>query len=56
VPSHPLRAIQKVDDDAPAKLSPVFDAMYAQGGSVHPTGAFAQVDAADATTERSGTT
>jgi transposase len=33
VPStHPLRAIKKLADEALAKLSPVFDAMYAQGG------------------------
>jgi transposase len=30
--AHPLRAIKKVADGALAKLSPVFDAMYAEGG------------------------
>src|SRR5271155_6221481 len=30
--SHPLRAIKKLGDAALAKLSPVFDAMYAEGG------------------------
>jgi hypothetical protein len=30
--SHPLRAIKKLADAALAKLSPVFDAMYAEGG------------------------
>jgi transposase len=29
---HPLRAIKKLADEALAKLSPVFDAMYATGG------------------------
>jgi transposase len=30
--THPLRAIKKLADEALAKLSPVFDRMYAQGG------------------------
>jgi transposase len=30
--THPLRAIKKLADEALAKLSPVFDAMYAEGG------------------------
>jgi transposase len=30
--SHPLRAIKKLADAALARLSPVFDAMYAEGG------------------------
>jgi hypothetical protein len=30
--SHPLRAIKRLADAALAKLSPVFDAMYAEGG------------------------
>lgn len=29
---HPLRAIKKMADEALAKLSPIFDRMYAQGG------------------------
>jgi hypothetical protein len=29
---HPLRAIKKLADEALAKVSPVFDAMYAAGG------------------------
>src|SRR5579864_5345705 len=29
---HPLRAIKKLADEALAKLSPVFDAMYAESG------------------------
>jgi transposase len=29
---HPLRAIKRLADEALAKLSPVFDAMYASGG------------------------
>lgn len=31
-PDHPLRAIKRLADEALAKLSPVFDAMYATGG------------------------
>ena len=31
-PTHPLRAIKGLADEALAKLSPVFDAMYADGG------------------------
>lgn len=31
-PTHPLRAVKKLADEALRKLSPVFDAMYAQGG------------------------
>jgi hypothetical protein len=30
--THPLRAIKKLADEAPATLLPVFDAMYADGG------------------------
>lgn len=30
--THPLRAIKKLADEALATLSPVFDAMYAEGG------------------------
>jgi hypothetical protein len=30
--AHPLGAIKKLADEALAKLSPVFDAMYAEGG------------------------
>jgi hypothetical protein len=38
--THPLRAIKKLADEALAKLSPVFDAMYAEGGrpSIPPEG------------------
>lgn len=31
-PTHPLRAIKKLADEALQKLSPTFDAMYAHGG------------------------
>lgn len=31
-PTHPLRAIKKLADEGLRKLSPVFDAMYAEGG------------------------
>jgi transposase len=31
-PTHPLRAIKTLADEALRKLSPVFDAMYAEGG------------------------
>src|SRR5215472_2359979 len=31
-PTHPLRAIKKMADEALARLSPVFDAMYAEDG------------------------
>ncbi len=30
--THPLRTIKRLADEALAKLSPVFDAMYAEGG------------------------
>jgi hypothetical protein len=30
--THPLRAIKRLADETLAKLSPVFDAMYAEGG------------------------
>ena len=31
-PTHPLRAVKKLADEGLRKLSPVFDAMYAEGG------------------------
>ena len=46
--AHPLRAIKKLADEALAKLSPVFDAMYATGRPASdPARAAAEVDAAD---------